>query len=196
MNGLDISHHQGNIDWAKVVNSSFKPEFVFIKTTQGVNYTDPMFIKNANGAKSAGLKIGYYHFASLNDKDEVKDAKLEAAWFIKNIKQAPVNDLPLVLDIEDNPSKLTRDEVLNWVNTFFYEIAQLGYTDYILYSYSPFLNDNLPIGHKLGTTKLWIADYSAPLVLPKAWGKCFIWQYSQTGKIQGISGNVDLNKTM
>lgn len=196
MTAIDVSHHQGNIDWIKVVNSSFKPELAIIKATQGVNYTDPKLLINANGAKVAGLKVGYYHFASLNDRDEVKDAKLEAQWFVKNIKQAPSNDVPLVLDIESNPSKLSRDEVSNWINTFFYELAQLGYTDYILYSYSPFLNENLPSNHTFGSIKLWVADYSAPLILPKGWNKCWLWQYSQTGKIQGITGAVDLNKTV
>lgn len=196
MNGIDISHHQGKVDWVKVLNSSFKPEFVFIKATQGIDYSDPMFLTNAKGAKQAGLKVSYYHFASLNNKDEIVDAKKEAQWFIKNIKQAPVNDLPLVLDIEANPGKLDRGEVLVWINTFFYELAQLGYTDYILYSYSPFLNENLPVNHKLGAIKLWVADYTAPLILPKGWTKAYIWQYSQSGKVQGIAGPVDLNKTM
>ncbi len=194
MNILDVSHHQGVIDWVKVVNSSFKPEGVFIKATEGLGYTDPKLISNAKGAKAVGLKIGYYHFASLNDKNELIDAKNEAKAFITAIKILPKNDYPLVLDIESNPGKLSKEEVLIWVNTFFYELAQNGYTDYILYSYSPFLNENLPVNHKLGNIKLWVADYSEPLILPRGWSKQWLWQYTQTGKIQGIVGNVDLNK--
>lgn len=194
MNIFDISHHQGVIDWVKVVNSSFKPEGVFIKATQGVNYADPMLFKNAKGAKAAGLKIGFYHFASLNNKDEVADAKQEAKFFISQVKLAGVPDYPLVLDIEENPGKLTKDEVLNFINTFFYELAQAGFTDYVIYSYSPFFNENLPTNHKLGNIKLWVADYSDPLILPKGWTKQWLHQYTQTGKIQGITGNVDLNR--
>lgn len=196
MNFIDISHHQGKIDWVKVVNSSFQPKLVYIKATQGINYTDPLFLKNARAAKAAGLKVGYYHFASLNDKDEVKDAKLEAQWFVKNIKLAPQFDFPLVLDVEDNPSKLTKEEVLVWINTFAYELAQLGYTDYILYSYTPFLNSNLPSNHKLGSVKLWIAAYNPTYKVPIGWKAPNMWQYSQTGKVSGITGNVDLNKTL
>lgn len=193
-NIIDVSHHQGKIDWVKVVNSSFKPEGVFIKVSEGIGYNDPNLKINSTGAKSAGLKIGYYHFASLNDKNTLIDSKKEAQFFINSIKNLPKNDYPLVLDIEENKGKLSKSEVLIWINTFFYELAQNGYTDYILYSYSPFLNENLPINHKLGTVKLWIADYTEPLVLPKGWTKQWLWQYTQNGKIQGISTPVDLNR--
>lgn len=194
MNIIDVSRYQGKIDWIKVVNSSFKPEGVFVKASEGVGYTDPNLKINATGAKNAGLKVGYYHFASLNNRYALIDAKKEAEYFLSVIKDLPKNDYPLVLDIESNPGKLSKDEVLIWVNTFFYELSQKGHTDYILYSYSPFLNENLPANHKLGSVKLWIADYTEPLILPKGWTKQWLWQYTQTGKIQGITGNVDLNR--
>lgn len=188
---IDVSHHNGNIDWSKVVKTV---DSVYIKTTQGIDYVDPMLFVNAKGASAAGLKVGYYHFASLNNSDVVSDAKKEAQWFMANVKKAPKNTLPLVLDIEENKAKLSPDKVLSWISTFLYEIAQLGCTDYMIYSYSPFLNDNLPKVHTLNTIKLWVADYNPPLILPKAWKTAYMWQYSQTGKVDGIIGNVDLNK--
>ena len=190
---IDVSHHNGNIDWSKVVKTV---EGVYIKTTQGIDYIDHMFLTNANGASATGLKVGYYHFASLNNSDVVTDAKKEAQWFMAAIKKAPKNTLPLVLDIEENKANIPSDKVLLWISTFFYELAQLGCTDYMLYSYSPFLNENLPKVHNLNTIKLWVADYNPPLILPKAWKTAFMWQYSQTGKVDGIAGNVDLNKYM
>ena len=88
MNGIDISHHNGSINWIKVINSSFKPEFVYIKCTQGIDYKDPLFLKNAKDAKASGIKIGYYHFASLNNDDIIADASKEAKWFLSNVKIA------------------------------------------------------------------------------------------------------------
>lgn len=196
MNGLDISHFQQKIDWVKVVNSSFQPKFVFIKATQGVDFVDPMFFIHAKNAKDAGMKIGFYHFCSLNSHDISNDAKAEAQWFVKNIKLAPQVDYPLVLDIEANPGKLSKDEVLNWINTFFYELAQLGQTDYILYSYASFLNENLPTNHKLGNIKLWLAAYAPTYKVPLGWKAPIIWQYSEKGTIDGVPGLVDLNKTI
>lgn len=195
MNGIDISHHNGSINWIKVINSSFKPEFVYIKCTQGIDYKDPLFLKNAKDAKASGIKIGYYHFASLNNDDVIVDASKEAKWFLSNVKIAPSFDMPLALDIEENKNKLSKDKVLLWINTFFNFLTHEGYTDYVIYSYSPFFNENLPSNHNLGLIRLWIADYNPPLILPKGWNKAWLWQYSQTGKIQGIKGNVDLNKT-
>jgi len=196
MKGIDISHHNGIINWTKVVNSSFNPEFVFIKCTQGVNYLDPLFFKNAIDAKNIGLKVGYYHFSSLNDPDVIRDSTIEAKWFLDKVRKAPIFDMPLVLDIEENKLHLSKDKVLLWINNFFNVLTHEGFINYILYSYSPFLNENLPLNHNLNHIRLWIADYTPPLILPKGWNQAWIHQYSQSGKIQGINGNVDLNITL
>jgi GH25 family lysozyme M1 (1,4-beta-N-acetylmuramidase) len=73
-----------------------------------------------------------------------------------------------------------------------------GYSNYILYSYTSFLDANLPKYHKLGGVKLWIAAYvnKPKPMLPRGWDKYHIWQYSAKGKIKGILGDCDLNKTL
>jgi len=197
MNGIDVSHHNGTIDWAKVAANPTKVDFVYIKASEGVGYTDPMFAANAKGAKQAGLKIGYYHFASLNTLNDVPDAKSEADYFMSLIKSAPATDLPFALDIETNDIGLDKTHVLEWINTFFAEMKQGGYTDTILYSYAPFLDANLPANHGLGNIRLWLAAYVDPakLKLPAGWSGYYIWQKSASGTISGITGNVDLNVT-
>jgi lysozyme len=191
---IDISHHNGQIDWTKVSKDVNKIEGVYIKTTQGVNYVDHLLIQNSMGATAAKLKVGYYHFATLNDSNVAKDAKTEAQWFITNVKKAEAPTLPLVLDIETNDGKISKDNVLLWISTFFYEIAQAGFTDYMLYSYSYFLNANLPKNHGLGKIPLWIAAYGASYKIPDGWTKAKLWQYSNSGKVNGIGTVVDLNK--
>jgi lysozyme len=197
MNGIDVSHNNGVIDWAKVSKNTTKVDFAFIKATEGVGYTDSSFMLNANEAKKNGIKIGYYHFASLNTTNNVADAKAEVNYFVSVIKKAPAADLPLILDLETNKVGLDKTQVLEWINTFFSEMKKLGYDNLALYSYTPFLDSNLPPKHLLGTIKLWIAAYvnTATPKLPKGWKEYWIWQYSSKGTVLGIKGNVDLNKT-
>lgn len=187
---IDVSKWQGKIDWYKVNNTV---QEVYIKATEGIGFIDPSCKENASAAAEAGLKIGYYHFASLNDKEEIQDAKLEAQYFVKILKTLPTPSLPVVLDIEENKAKLTPDEVLNWIRAFFMELEALGFHDYMLYSYTPFLNTNLPKNHGFGGVKLWLAAYTETPKLPSGWPGYYLWQYSSEGKIEGIKGNVDLN---
>ena len=196
MNIIDVSHHDGIIDWAKVITDPFKPVGVYIKATQGSTYVDPIFYSNATGATNAKLQVGYYHFATLNTHDVSTDAKAEATFFVNTIKKAPKATLPLVLDIEvdDKLIKLTSAEVFNYIKTFFYTLEQYSYHDYAIYSYTSYLDSRLPKNHGLGNIKLWIAAYTPKLRLPQGWSKQWLWQYTDSGTIQGISSKVDLSK--
>ncbi len=196
MDGIDVSANNGVIDWSQVVKNT-TVNFAFIKASEGVGYTDPKFLVNATKAKEAGLKIGYYHFASLNTTNDIADAKAEADYFISVIKKAPPADLPLILDLETNKVGLDKIHVLEWINAFFNELKLAGYTNYAIYSYTPFLNENLNSNHSLGNIPLWIAQYSnSPIPkLPVGWSNYWIHQYSAKGNVCGIKGNVDLNRT-
>lgn len=197
MNGIDVSHHNGIIDWAKV-----KPQvdFAYIKATEGVNGVDSKFFINANKAGAAGVLMGYYHYATLNNEDELTDAITEAKHFIDTVKKAPPFQMPLVLDLEDDTKKADLDpqEVLTWVHTFFSTLIKAGYRDYVLYSYTPFLLTRLPKTHDLASIRLWIAAYTKKQqpVIPPQWAKYWLWQYSATGIVNGITGPVDLNKSI
>lgn len=196
MFGIDVSHHQGKIDWLTVAKSTPKVDFAYIKASTGIGSQDPRAFYNATEAKRSGIKIGYYHFCSLNDKNEIEDATEEARWFIKVIKNLPSFDMPLVLDIEDNNPNVHLDpnEVVNWIGTFFKTLEASGVKDYAIYSYTSFLDEHLPHNHTFGNIKLWIAQYRSTLTLPRGWNKSWLWQYSAEGRINGISTVVDLNK--
>jgi lysozyme len=195
MNGIDVSHNNGIINWDKVAQNPTKIDFAYIKVSEGVNCTDASFHFNATEAKRVGIKIGYYHFATLNTTDDVPDARSEADDFTNLLKAAPPADLPPVLDIELNKVCLDKPHVLEWINSFYAEMSADGYTNTILYSYASFLDSNLPADHNLGNIPLWLAGYvdAAKLKLPQGWNKYTIWQYSSQGSITGINGNVDLN---
>jgi len=197
MFGIDTSHHNDVIDWKAVAKDPQGVSFAYLKATEGTGYIDPKFYTNAQNAANAGLKIGFYHFATLNTDNVVPDAKAEAAFFMASIAKAPKTELPLVLDIETNKAGLDKEEVLVWINTFFAELEKAGFKDPVLYSYTPFLNSNLPPKHGLGNRRLWLAAYvnkQVPL-LPNGWKDYWLWQYTAKGTIPGIKTTVDLNKS-
>lgn len=190
--GIDISSYQGNVIWESVRS---QVDFVIIKATQGVGETDPNLTENANGASKVNIPLTFYHFATLNKVDVVSDATAEANYFLSKIKTLPKPSLPLALDIETNTSSIKPNDVVTYINTFIGVLKSAGYDDVAIYSSPSFLNSNLPKGHGLGKYKLWIAEYTnAPKpIIPDGWADYWCWQHSETGKIDGIVGNVDLN---
>jgi lysozyme len=199
MFGIDVSHHQGTIDWLALSKNKPAVEFILIKATQGTGYTDPQFYNNVNGANNIGLKFGFYHFSTLNSENVEKDASEEAEYFLSVINKTLKPALPLVLDIEvESPNiQLDREQVRTWIKTFFSTLEKTGHKNYMIYSGTPFLNSHLPKGHGLGTIPLWLAAYTnkPEPVIPAGWNDYTIWQYSEKGKINGIAGPCDLNKT-
>ncbi len=193
---IDISHHNGNIDWDTVKLNPINIEGVFIKSNQGSGSIgeDPKLKYNSSHAKRVGIPLSYYHFATLNSLDAIKDATTEANYFIQLLKILPVPDMELVLDIEENKIGLSPEQVLVWINTFFNIMKKAGYTKLMLYSYAPFLNTNLPVSHNLAGYPLWIASYSTKFMVPRGWLNAKLWQYSCTGSVSGIKGNVDFSK--
>lgn len=190
---IDVSKWQGKVNWDTVRHENHEIEGVYIKASEGIGYRDPYLINNAVEATKSGFKVGFYHFATLNNTDVANDAREEAKYFLTVTKNLTV-EYPFVLDIERNDSKTPKDKVLLWVKTFFNELEVEGVKDYCLYSYTSFLNENLPANHGLGNVPLWIAAYSDNYKVPNGWIKPWLWQYSQKGQIIGITGNVDLNK--
>ena len=95
--GIDVSHWQGVINWDEVAKAGMK--FVFIKATEGTNYSKLSYFKeNAPKALAAGLKVGAYHYAKFAT---VAEAKAEAAYFLDSISSFALN-YPAVLDLEEN----------------------------------------------------------------------------------------------
>lgn len=188
---IDVSHHNGLIDWETVKKTVSQ---CFIKSTQGVTFRDPMFIRNAIAATETGIQVGYYHYATLNSHNVELDAQDECKWFIANVKKVPLGRLPLVLDLEDEKCTLSKQDVFLYVKSFFRHLVLNGYHDYLLYSCTSFLNRHLPPNHNLGYVKLWIADYNEPHFTPHGWEDIHLLQYTDKGKVEGIKGYVDLNR--
>ncbi|MGG3626589.1 GH25 family lysozyme [Bacillus gobiensis] len=178
--GIDVSHWQGNIDWRKVAADGVK--FAFLKATESTNYIDDTFYKNADGARAAGIKVGAYHFARIGSKEE---AIAEAKHFLNAVKKTKLS-YPLVLDLEVNQKKVSKEALTDAAVVFLEALENAGYFA-MLYTGKSFLESALEES-KLKSYLKWIARYNHEL------GRAAdIWQYSSEGKVNGIRGNVDMN---
>lgn len=187
--GIDVSHWQGKINWQQVKADG--REFAFIKATQGTARVDPRFYENAKGARGAGLLVGAYHFM---DAITVQAAKQQAAHFAETMKKAgDVFELPPVMDYENNPGNLNKATINVIALAFLNEVERLTGCRPMIYTGNSFA---VNFDTSLGAYPLWIARYSNTRVPDDRapWKRWTIWQFSDSGKVPGISGNVDLNE--
>lgn len=184
--GIDVSKYQQNIDWKKVKESGI--EFAIIRIGYGKfdNQKDEYFEKNYEGAKKVGIPLGVYHYSYAKN---INDARMEAACVIKWLKKRKL-DLPVYFDIEDNSQASLDKKLLNEIcKAFCNQIEANGYWAGI-YSNKHWAT-NIIDGKILGKRyTYWIAQYNKNCTYD---GPYDIWQYSSSGKVNGINGNVDMN---
>ncbi|WP_334077359.1 glycoside hydrolase family 25 protein [Paenibacillus sanfengchensis] len=185
--GVDVSHWQGEVDWPQVKAAGIS--FAFIKATQGTAWVDPKFRGNAAGAHKAGLLTGPYHFV---DAVSPEAARKQAQHFVRTLQGVGTPfTLPPVMDYENNPAGLSRPQINQIARAFLSEVERLIGIRPIIYTGNAFAQQ---FDETLQSYPLWIARYSsaAPYDVP-AWKKWDFWQYSDSGRIAGIGGHVDLN---
>ena len=193
MFAIDVSHNNGVIDWVKVPTNEPQVDFAILKATEGVNSVDSKLKANVAGCTANGLKWGCYHFTTWGGG--ALDAKQQADHFIQTVQAAGKPGMPMVLDVETNkPLTIKHDLILSFIKTFLAEVQAAGY-DTAIYASPGFIESYLP-NHNLGDKKLWIAHYTTkPHPRTPGWKTYWLWQYTDQGKVQGINGNVDLNRT-
>lgn len=189
--GIDVSHHQGQIDWAQVKASGI--EFAIIRLgyrgyQDGKLHVDEQVEQNLTGAKAAGLKIGAYIFSQATNTAEA----VEEAQFALQILGETSLDLPLVYDweyISDSArtAHVDGDTLMACVRAFCGEAEQAGFEPMVYFN------------QDLAKTKLdlealqypfWLAMYSDSLRFAHE-VRC--WQYTDSGSVPGIHGNVDID---
>lgn len=187
--GIDVSHYNGNIDWQQVAAAG--KTFAFIKATEGTKYQDNQFLVNVQGARDANILVGAYHFLNATTAD---GARQEAANFARAIDSAGGRlDLPPVMDYENNPKGLTPAQISEVAHAFLDEMERLTGRQPIVYTGNVFASKFDPA---FSMYKLWVARYSTtqkPTAVP-AWNSWWAWQYSSTGSVPGIQGQVDLDE--
>lgn len=182
--GVDVSHFQGSIDWPEVHGAG--KVFAFVKATEGTDHPDPNFADNWEGARSAGLVRGAYHFFHTQS-DPVEQAKaFEAVVTLEAGDLAPVLDVEVTDGVD---TETLQDDVRHWLETI---EAAYGITP-ILYSSKNFIDAHLSSG--FSRYPLWIADYTDTAPEPPGdWNHWTFWQYSQGLTVAGIEGGVDGNR--
>lgn len=181
--GIDVSHYQGVVDWKQVAQAGMA--FAFAKATDGITYVDPQFSTNWAGMQSAGLLRGAYHFFEPND-----DATAQAQHFLATVTLAK-GDLPPVLDVEVTGG-VSNEQIWSGVSTWLQLVEQKTGCQPILYTAPGFWNSHQP-DLALARYPLWLADYAAQPTLPTGWTSWLFWQHSQTGSVAGVTGAVDLD---
>ncbi|MDE7247958.1 MAG: Ig-like domain-containing protein, partial [Lachnospiraceae bacterium] len=189
--GIDVSKHNGNIDWNAVKNSGVS--YVIIRCgyrgySTGVLVEDPKFRSNIQGAKAAGLKVGAYFFSqAVNEVEAVE----EASMAIDLVKGYGLN-YPLFLDVEGSGGRadgISRDTRTAVCKTFCQTVQNSGIQAGI-YANKTWFTEKISTG-SLTNYKLWLAQYaSTPTYTATRYD---LWQYSSKGRVSGISGNVDMN---
>lgn len=188
VHGIDAARYQGVIDWSTARNAGVS--FAWLKATEGGDHIDPGFVTNAPGARSAGVPVGAYHFYYF-----CRTPEEQAKWFMQNVPHVP-GDLPPVLDIEWNhqssckrkPDPLTvRSEMARFVNLLGDHYGTLP----VIYTTPDFYADN-DLGQMHGA-EFWlrtVAAHPSERYPGEDWS---FWQYTGTGVVPGVGGNVDIN---
>jgi len=188
--GIDVSKWNGTIDWNAVKNSGVS--YVIIRcgyrgSSQGSLIEDPKFKDNIKGANAAGLKVGVYFFTqAINVSEAIEEASM-TLQLIKNYKIS----YPVFLDVESSGGRadsISKDMRTQVCIAYCQTIQNAGYTAGI-YANKNWLTTKINAS-QLNAYKIWLAQYASA---PTYSGRYDLWQYSSTGRVSGISGNVDLN---
>jgi lysozyme len=182
--GIDVSQHQGAIDWRAVAASGVR--FAYIKASEGGDYRDPMFATNWRNAARAGLKRGAYHFFTL-----CRSGRAQAANFIAAVPRDP-DALPPAVDLEHmGPCRHgpTTQDAAGEIAAYADEIEAHYGVRPILYTSAPF--DAAHLKGVFAQERFWVRSlYQWPGYRRTQW---IIWQRDHRAKVPGVSGPVDLN---
>ncbi|UWQ90211.1 glycoside hydrolase family 25 protein [Rhodobacteraceae bacterium M382] len=189
VHGIDVARFQPQVDWTQARKAGI--DFAFIKATEGGDFLDPMFKSHWRGAGRARILRGAYHFFYF-----CRPAADQARWFIRNVPKTR-GMLPPVLDMEWNPfsptcTKRPHGSVVRREAQIFLDMIERHYGQRPILYTTPEFYRQTDIG-KLKNTEFWVR--STAKTPDRAYPKqnWHFWQYSSTGIVPGIEGDVDLN---
>lgn len=184
IHGIDISHHQRNIDW-ETIGKNTAISFVYIKCTEGEDHVDSLYLKNIRLANEHGMKVGSYHFyrPKVDQQRQVEN--------LKSMCRPGDQDLIPMIDVETK--KGVGDEELCDSLLKFLKLVEEAYKQKpLIYTYRNFYNKHL-LG-KLDGYKLMIAQYTDEEPLLNDGRDYLMWQYTCKGRLEGTSGFVDKSR--
>ncbi len=185
--GIDVSKYQGTVDFKKVKSAG--NNFVILRVGTGYGhefYLDSKFEANYKNAKAAGLNVGTYFYSYATSEAE---AKQEAQWVIDAIKGKQF-EYPVYFDMEEKSvSQLGKNKCSKIADAFCSALEKAGY--YVGIYASKYWLDTFFNANIFKNYDIWVAQWGKSCTFSKEYG---VWQYSAEGKVDGISGDVDLDK--
>jgi GH25 family lysozyme M1 (1,4-beta-N-acetylmuramidase) len=208
--GIDVSRFQGAIDWPSVSESGIRFAFVQASRGSGTDCTvkpaqcgaDPYFATNRLAAETSGIRVGAYHraFASgATATDARADALAEADIFIAAVGSLQSGELIPVLDAESPFTGMTSTSLRTWIRVFVKRVTKkLGRKPMIYTNGSSWSATGNTTEFANARYPLWVAEWgvSRPTVPASNWaGRGYwVWQYTSSGSVPGISGKVDMDR--
>jgi len=189
--GVDVSHHQGAVDWTKV---GAAVAFAYIKATEGATgptSRDKKFATNWSAARLRLLRGAYHFFTWTSDPDKQADN------FLATVGALEATDLPPMLDLEATTGidALTLAQrvarVRRWIDRIERDLKRRP----VLYVTQGYMRTHFDDGGFFADLPLFAVDFNRdPPRLPKAWPNWAFWQHSETGAVSGVTGPVDLDR--
>jgi lysozyme len=187
--GIDVSKFQGQIDWKRVQESGIR--FAYLKASEGGDRVDPRFHENWQRAAAAGVSRGAYHFMYW-----CRPANEQATWFAQAVPH-DAKQLPPVLDLEWNsasptcPKRLPREEALSEISVMLSLMELHSGQRPIIYTDVAFHRDVLE--GELAGYDFWLRSVAAEPEARFRGRHWTFWQYTATGRVPGVEGDVDRN---
>ena len=183
--GIDVSHHNGAIDW-KMVKKNKNIQFVYIKATEGKTHVDRNYLANARGAHDQKLKVGIYHYFTSRSS-----ATEQFNWFKQNANMT-WQDLVPVVDVEDFSGWRSKEQLQDSLMAFVRMVKKHYGKLPLIYTHQNFYNSYLY--PRFNKHYLFIAAYRKSPPVIKGGATYDIWQYSDSGRVKGIKRSVDLSR--
>jgi GH25 family lysozyme M1 (1,4-beta-N-acetylmuramidase) len=186
--GIDVSDYQGNIDWGAVARSG--RSFAYAQVSDGLYYRDWSFAQNWAGMKAAGLLRGAYQYFEVG-QDPVAQANLVINAVGGHLD---AGDLPPMLDIESGPPGASAGTILWYMQAWADRIHSALGKKPVIYTGSWWWNPHTGGSGQFGSYPLADSYYSTNCPnIAAGWATWAFWQYSSSGRVPGIAGNVDLD---
>ena len=184
--GIDVSEWQGEIDFARVKEAGI--EVVYIRAGQGFSYEDAQFERNYEQARRYGFKIGVYHYMTARS---VEAARTQTQFFVSLISGKQI-DCRLAMDFESFGS-LSRSQINEIALAYMEEVKRLSGKEVVVYSNT--YDATYVFNSEVAREPLWVAQYGVSEPQDNGnWENWVGYQYSSTGRVSGINGNVDLDE--
>ena len=185
--GIDVSYYDGTIDWNAVKASGVV--YAFIRVSDGTGFHDPQFATYWAASRAAGVLHGAYQYFEPS-----QDPTAQADLLLTTMGTKQPDDLPPVIDVETTGG-LSSSGVAAAVQTWVTHVTQAIGRPPIIYTGGPFWESSVGDAN-MSTSPLWHAQYTSAACpnIASAWSDWAFWQYTDTGSVGGISGQVDVNR--